>query len=960
MSNNDGSSSHTRTWEDEHLYEQMHHREIQNIGKHSLIPPSSLRDLFTLEIIKGVVGYLGYDLETSETIAQVILDHGIVVFATLIWIKRPDLIRDFQQWNLLKKLPIQDFRAVLGDSYDTFTEERMSVIEQKRFKEAQWRFLTHEFKFEDRFKPVEIDSRILPFKKKIGDEINSGFSTVQALSIHSRCHDFLDKGPGMKKTDSRGDIVVIQKTLRADCHNDIKKAYKDELKCLEHFTRTGNENIVTFLASYTTGKDMCFLFHFLEMDLRKFLRRPAGYGQFQYRHTYFSALHGLASALEDIHKVKDNGSIDAGLKIGYHHDLRPANVLVNSETFILTDFGMSRDDKSEENSKTVFKDQMGDYIAPECRDKDWKPQNVGRGIDIWAFGCLMSEVLIYAYGGVRSLRDFESQRKSARNADGSFSDNLFYDQNREVKEQVKKWVEDLSGWINGEPTNGRKPLGDFVKTQIFAMLKPEQERPRMQEVCLGVGRISLMAHFLAVLSSRDAVYIEPDERRMHGSPEFLHVEYERLLAWGYVLGLYGGRNDIQLAEPLSSRQLGLCARKLASFFCLTKDWSISEQSDDQKKELEGKLKSLVDRLCDELEQAWANTANTRLGLESTADKQYIWDVEQLCRMRCLGHWRNTEIASPKTLADKPWLLEYLTYYGNGQILQQPTSVELHPTLFDILNVKDNATDVLSQRDKYKLAVILAEFIADTHAIRWPHVGFCSRNIIFKGLPDTTTWKSTGENTSERAVIIAKVQRPFFIGLKSTQRAPKQRDFSYNFYALGVMLLRIGTWSYVNKYNDERKKILHDSMGPEYQDVVQKLMSTELFKSKESDPVKDKKAFSEFMGIFRKLKESIPVPNPCLSVPQTNPKRDAGAEPFLEKLPTRNPQIPSRAAPSPIPPPTTKNPTKNTLLRRLSVGSSDRTTRTAPPRTGLKRQSSFKEMKATVVEALRLKRKASIS
>ncbi|KAF3281127.1 hypothetical protein TWF970_002299 [Orbilia oligospora] len=1004
MSNSDRSLPRTQTWRDirkvrqlydkstttRSLYREMHSKEIKNIGNHPFIPPSSLRELFTLEQIEMAVGDLEYGFRKPKAFAQVILDCGIAAFATLVWIKRPDLIRDFQQWNLLENLPIKEFKAVLRDSYDTFTQERMDGTEMKEFKDAQWRFLEEK-----------------------GKVIKSGFSSVRALSICFGCHNFPDnyktlvsypdledKTPVRKEVDrlSQVDMVVIQKTLQVDCDDNIEEAYRNELSCLEHFTETGNENIITFLASYTAGKDMCFLFHCLEMDLRKFLRRSAAYGLFQYTHTYFSALHGLASALESIHKVKNNGGIDARLKIGYHHDLRPANVLVNSETFILTDFGMSRDDKSEENSKTLFKNQIGDYIAPECYGEKWKPQNVGRGIDIWAFGCLMSDVLTYAYGGVNSLDDFEVQRMSTRT--GNFRDSLFYNQSRVVKEEVENWIEKLSGWADDclvpRPKRAdenylgthRPSIGNFIKTQILALLKPESERPNMQKVCLGVGRISLMAHFLAVLSSRDTVDIKPDRIGRLRSPKFLYVEYERLKAWGSVLGLYGDRKDIQPGEPLSSDRLGPSARELASFFRFTKDWSISEQLDDQEKVLEGKVKPLVDGLCMELERAWVSTANTRLKLELTAgqqspivvEKQYTKDLEELCRMRCLGHWRNLvtppgartpseyegerqeatsrlgyetrqnpSLTSPKDIADKPWLLEYLTSYGSGQSVQQPTSVKSYSTLSNILSVKKNTTDILSKHDKYKLAVILAEFIADTHTIGWPHDGFSSRNIKFKGLPDITTWKSASENADERAAIVAKMQRPFFIGLEATQQPPEQRNLSSNFYTLGVILLRIGIWSYVNNYNEERAQILSESMGSEYRDVVRDLMETDLFRSMETDPVKDEKAFSKFLGILRKLKESMPVPDPRPSAPQTNPKRDAGAETFPENLLTRNSQIPSRAAPSPIPPPPppSKGPTKNTLPRRSSVGSSDRPTRTAAPTNEPKRRNSFRELLALV-------------
>ena len=109
------------------------------------------------------------------------------------------------------------------------------------------------------------------------------------------------------------------------------------------------------LTAYTHGRELSLLFPQLDMDLKAFLSREETYGRFRWRFTYFSALHGLASALTRAHEVRVYGDGADFEGIGYHHDLRPANVLVSSETFLLADFGMGSVREHADGSTTRFK-----------------------------------------------------------------------------------------------------------------------------------------------------------------------------------------------------------------------------------------------------------------------------------------------------------------------------------------------------------------------------------------------------------------------------------------------------------------------------------------------------------------------------------------------------------------------------------------------------------------------------
>lgn len=130
------------------------------------------------------------------------------------------------------------------------------------------------------------------------------------------------------------------------------------------------------------------------MDLEDFLNLEDRYGDFWQNLTPYRALEDLSSALECVHIFNLNIT-DRSLelsRIGYHHDLRPRNILVSSNTFMLTDFGLSRLKVVDETPGPKWRENLGDYIAPECMDDDFRPQEAGRSIDIWAFGGIIIDI----------------------------------------------------------------------------------------------------------------------------------------------------------------------------------------------------------------------------------------------------------------------------------------------------------------------------------------------------------------------------------------------------------------------------------------------------------------------------------------------------------------------------------------------------------------------------------------
>lgn len=160
---------------------------------------------------------------------------------------------------------------------------------------------------------------------------------------------------------------MVRKQLKVE---GMTEEFEREDRCLRLLNQLQHPNIIPLWGSYTYRGEQNFLFPYVDMDLGKFLIAKTRYRNFQWDFTFYSALTGLASALSKTHRLHLNQAIhDVDFEaIGYHHDLRPPNVLVSPDTFILADFGLGHLKSAEALSHTPYKSISGDYIAPECTD----------------------------------------------------------------------------------------------------------------------------------------------------------------------------------------------------------------------------------------------------------------------------------------------------------------------------------------------------------------------------------------------------------------------------------------------------------------------------------------------------------------------------------------------------------------------------------------------------------------
>lgn len=181
--------------------------------------------------------------------------------------------------------------------------------------------------------------------------------------------------------------LMLKKIVRKEMK--VARDHEAELENLSILNHLKHPNIVEVLTSYTRKDRHNLIFPLAEGGtLDDLLSTERNLTPFISNESFLVGLVGLSSALDHVHNFITKCNIKLEL-IGCHHDLRPKNILLSGQVFILADFGLSKFKPSTEDSATPFKKGQDYYLAPECEDLDkyFEPLSIRRSSDIWSFGC---------------------------------------------------------------------------------------------------------------------------------------------------------------------------------------------------------------------------------------------------------------------------------------------------------------------------------------------------------------------------------------------------------------------------------------------------------------------------------------------------------------------------------------------------------------------------------------------
>lgn len=285
----------------------------------------------------------------------------------------------------------------------------------------------------------------------------------------------------------KASAVFVRKRIRAQ--RQVDGVAGVEFDCLTALRLLRHPNIVPLLYCFTQDQHLNFIFPCLEIDLAAFLNRDERFGRFTDDLTFYQAVQGLTSALHSVHSFRIQGEVNIDLLM-MHHDLRPANILVGHDTFFLADFGLSRIKSRGQESKTEWKDTMGDYIAPECMNENFKTQRVGRATDIWALGCLLIELATYILTGADGVRIAREERMCLASEEWRLLNSYFW-----LGDGIRLQVHQQIATLRALGNSGVNGLLNIATTllQVDTADRPTAEIAQNMTSCLTTQQLCLLA-----------------------------------------------------------------------------------------------------------------------------------------------------------------------------------------------------------------------------------------------------------------------------------------------------------------------------------------------------------------------------------------------------------------------------------------------------------------------------------
>ena len=310
------------------------------------------------------------------------------------------------------------------------------------------------------------------------------------------------------------DVQLVRKEFKP--YSDSKSDYELELRNLSILKLIKHPNIIELLGCYTYREKHNLVFPLARGgSLADFLRGDHS-SPFRTNHNLLIALCGLSSALRAVHEFFS----DDLQAVGCHYDLKPSNILIDGEDFLLADFGLSRFKDASEDSKSLFRGGIGDYIAPECEELegDFNMRPVRRSSDIWSFGCILSEVLTHMVKGSSGVQTFKERRMFKIH---NWKYYKFHCGTNKVNQDAMDWIAEIED-------AGSKPeqlMAGLIKRMLS--LDPEK-RPKIEEVNARL-RFILISALIGPIGDLFGVMC-------HKSHSILALlEWRRFASWQWVL-----------------------------------------------------------------------------------------------------------------------------------------------------------------------------------------------------------------------------------------------------------------------------------------------------------------------------------------------------------------------------------------------------------------------------------------
>jgi hypothetical protein len=282
-------------------------------------------------------------------------------------------------------------------------------------------------------------------------------------------------------------------TAKEDCE-ELEAAFKAEMDMLKYLNDLKHPNILQLLGSYSMGTTHSFLFPQKDCNLEDVLlgrERASVLGEDE---CAFRALSHLASALQNLHNF--TSELFEVEFIGCHRDIKPDNILVDTDGFYLADFGLSVFHSKAEGSSTSYNHGGGYYRAPECEQgATFENGRINRASDIWSFGCILAEILTYLTKDSDGVKEFKKKRTFKLY--GYFETKMFHAGDRKHPE-VELWLRSL-------PISPNCARAGLLVLVIEMLNQEPLQRPSASDVTLRLRSLSIQCQIESIAGKLRAV-----------------------------------------------------------------------------------------------------------------------------------------------------------------------------------------------------------------------------------------------------------------------------------------------------------------------------------------------------------------------------------------------------------------------------------------------------------------------
>jgi serine/threonine protein kinase len=237
----------------------------------------------------------------------------------------------------------------------------------------------------------------------------------------------------------QGELIAI-KELK-DEKSRSEKAYNVELDALQMVQKLDHERIVKFVAGFEQYGQRYLMFQWVDGgNLREFWEQQPWTRNKATIRWALNELKGLAEALDSWHNYDPDPSSQRFCR---HGDLKPENIVRDQRTggrgkFLIADMGLAKIHTQPTHvRRTPSWGLTGTlrYQAPEL--SRLSPQ-ISRSIDIWSFGCILLEFIIWLLYGYKALHTFNTSLSELSNR---FY--IFDDQEVRFHPTVQRWIDHM-------------------------------------------------------------------------------------------------------------------------------------------------------------------------------------------------------------------------------------------------------------------------------------------------------------------------------------------------------------------------------------------------------------------------------------------------------------------------------------------------------------------------------------